>query len=138
MAEIIKETVSTQGSNTTPVVNTQTRSTQVRSSATNTQTIQYLIYFIFGVLEILLAFRLVLKLMGASIASAFVSFIYGLTGLFILPFEGIFRRGYAQGVETTSVLEPSTVVAIIVYAVLAWGIVKLLLILSGEKQVETV
>ena len=138
MAEIIKETVSTQGSNTTPVVNTQTRSTQVRSSATNTQTIQYLIYFIFGVLEILLAFRLVLKLMGASIASAFVSFIYGLTGLFILPFEGIFRRGYAQGVETTSVLEPSTVVAIIVYAVLAWGIVKLLLILSGEKQAETV
>ena len=138
MAEIIKETVSTQGSNTTPVVNTQTRSTQVRSSATNTQTIQYLIYFIFGVLEILLAFRLVLKLMGASIASAFVGFIYGLTGLFILPFEGIFRRGYAQGVETTSVLEPSTVVAIIVYAVLAWGIVKLLLILSGEKQVETV
>lgn len=138
MAEIIKETVSTQGTNTPPVVNTQVRSTQVKSSATGSQTVEYLIYFFFGLLEILLAFRLVLKLMGASVGSAFVGFIYGITGLFILPFEGIFRRGYAQGVETTSVLEPATVVAIIVYAVLAWGIVKLLQILSGEKQPETV
>ena len=60
--------------------------------------------------------------------------IYNLIGIFILPFEGIFRRGYTQGVETTSVLEPSTLTAIIVYAVLAWGIVKLVQILSGKKQ----
>jgi len=115
-------------------VNTTTKNTSVKSAATSSQTIEYLIYFFFGLLEILLAFRLVLKLTGASIASAFVGLIYGITGIFILPFEGIFRRGYAQGVETTSVLEPSTLVAIIVYAVLAWGIVKLLRILSGEKQ----
>lgn len=102
--------------------------------ATNSQTTEYLVYFFFGVLEILLAFRLVLKLMGASLASAFVGFIYGLTGFFILPFEGIFRRGFTQGLETTSVLEPSTLVAIIVYAVLALGIVKLVRIFSGEKQ----
>ncbi|OGM08724.1 hypothetical protein A2159_02380 [Candidatus Woesebacteria bacterium RBG_13_34_9] len=102
--------------------------------ATSSQTIEYLIYFFFGALEILLAFRLVLKLMGASIASGFVGLVYGLTGIFILPFEGIFRRGTAQGIETTSVLEPSTLVAIIVYAVLAWGIVKLVRIFSGEKQ----
>ena len=82
----------------------------------------------------LLAFRLVLKLMGASLASGFVGLIYGLTGIFILPFEGIFRRGVAPGLETTSVLEPSTIVAIIVYAVLAWGIVKLVRIFSGERQ----
>lgn len=84
----------------------------------------------------LLAFRLVLKITGASLTSAFVGLIYGLTGIFILPFEGIFRRGYAQGVETTSILEPSTLVAIVVYAVLAWGIVKLIRVLSGEKQVS--
>jgi len=89
---------------------------------------------LFGALEVLLAFRLVLKLMGASLASAFVGLIYGLSGIFILPFEGIFRRWFSQGVETTSVLEPSTIVAIIVYAVLAWGIVKLARIFSGEKQ----
>ncbi|MCX6706357.1 MAG: hypothetical protein NTV24_04650, partial [Candidatus Woesebacteria bacterium] len=59
-----------------------------------------------------------------------------LTGIFILPFEGIFRRGFSQGIETTSVLEPSTLVALIVYAVLAWGIVKLLRVLSGKVQKE--
>lgn len=134
MAEITKETISTQGNNVNPVVNTTTKNTSFKSEATSSQTVEYLIYFLFGALEVLLAFRLILKLTGASMLSAFVGLIYGLTGIFILPFEGIFRRGFAQGVETTSVLEPSTLVAIIVYAVLAWGIVKLLRILSGEKQ----
>jgi hypothetical protein len=134
MAEITKETTTVQGNNINPVVNTTTKNTSAKSTATNSQTVEYLIYFFFGAVEILLAFRLVLKLTGASMASAFVGLIYGLTGIFILPFEGIFRRGIAQGIETTSILEPSTMVAIIVYVVLAWGIVKLLRILSGEKQ----
>jgi len=134
MAEISKETVTTQGNNVNPVVNTTTKNTSVKSTATSSQTVEYLIYFLFGALEVFLAFRLVLKLTGASISSAFVGLIYGLTGIFILPFEGIFRRGYAQGVETRSILEPSTLFAIIVYAVLAWGIVKLLRILSGEQH----
>ena len=136
MAEISKQTVTTQGSNVNPVVNTTTKNTSVKSTATSSQTVEYLVYFLFGVLEILLTFRLVLKLTGASVSSAFVGLIYGLTGVFILPFEGIFRRGFAQGVETTSVLEPSTLVALIVYAVLAWGIVKLIRILSGEHQTD--
>ena len=108
--------------------------TTVNTTANSSQTVEYLVYFLFGVLEIMLAFRLILKLTGASLQSAFVGLVYGVTGVFILPFEGIFRRGYAQGVETTSVLEPSTLVAIAVYAVLAWGIVKLIRVLSGEKQ----
>lgn len=129
MAEIVKETVTTQNEGPREAVTTETKRV-----ATNSQTVESLSYFLFGLLEILLAFRLVLKLMGASISSAFVGSIYGLTGIFILPFEGIFRRGYTQGIETTSVLEPSTLVAIIVYAVLAWGVVKLIRILSGEQQ----
>lgn len=136
MAEISKETVTTQGNNINPVVNTTTKNTSVKSTATSSQTIEYLIYFILGVLEILLAFRLVFKLAGASLASGFVSLIYKLTGIFILPFEGIFRKGFAEGVETTSVIEPSTIVALIVYALIAWGIVKLMHILSGERVQE--
>ena len=130
MSEITKEVITTnENSNKRPVV-----ATPVKIEASNKETIEYLIYFFFGFIEILLAFRLVLKLTGASVASTFVRFIYGLTGIFILPFEGIFRRGYSQGVETTSVLEPAVIVAIIVYIILAWGIVKLLRISSGEKQ----
>lgn len=107
----------------------------VKHKASGYQTTEYLIYFFFGALEILLAFRLILKLAGAGL-SDFVNIIYGITGIFILPFEGIFRRGYTEGIETTSVLEPSTLVAIVVYALLAWGIVKLFRVLSGEHQVE--
>lgn len=119
MTEITKETITVS---------------PVKKEATDSQTTEYLVYFLFGALEILLAFRLVFKLIGASVYSAFVAIIYSITGFFILPFEGIFRRWFNQGVETTSILEPSTLVAIIVYAVLAWGIVKLVRISSGEKQ----
>ncbi len=141
MTEIIKETVTTQDSEPKVVLNNPTGSestpvmaTQVKTAATSSQTIEYLVYFFFGLLEVLLAFRLIFKLAGASASSAFVSFIYGFTGLFILPFEGIFRRGVSQVMETTSVLEPATMVAIVVYAFVSWGIVKLIHILSGEHQ----
>ena len=129
MAEIIKETITSQNDSGNKVV-----TDPAKRQATSFQTVEYLVYFLFGALEILLVFRLVLKLMGASISSGFVGLIYGLTGIFILPFEGIFRRFFAQGVETTSVFEPSTLVSIIVYPVLALGIVKLLRILSGKQQ----
>jgi len=129
MAEIVKETVTTQNEGPKAAVTTETKRV-----ATSSQTVEYLIYFIFGLLEILLAFRLVLKLLGANAGSAFVGLIYGLTGVFILPFEGIFRKGITQGIETVSVLEPSTLVALLVYAVIGWGIVKLIRILSGEQQ----
>ena len=131
MTEIVQESVTTQNEGPKEAI-----TTEPKKVASSSQTVEYLIYFFFGALEVLLAFRLVLKLMGASLASGFVGLIYGLTGIFILPFEGIFRRGTAQGIETTSVLEPSTLMAIVVYAILAWGIVKLVRIFSGEKQVS--
>lgn len=131
MAEFVKETIVTKSDSPEPVV-----VNPVKIKASQTQTVQYVIYFLLGILEVLLAFRLVFKLTGASVTSAFVSLIYGLTGIFILPFEGIFRRGFAQGVETTAVLEPATIVAMIVYAMIAWGIVKLVHVLSGEQQAE--
>ena len=106
-------------------------------NATSSQTVEYWVYFAFGVLEVLLAFRLVLKIMGASISSWFVGAIYNITRFFVMPFEGIFRRGFTEGIETTSVLEPSTVTAIIVYAIVAWGIVKLIRISSGVQQPTT-
>lgn len=130
MEEIIKETIMTKGNNKQNVV------LPTKIEATNSQTAEYFVYFFFGVLEAFLGFRLVLKLLGASLSSGFVRFVYGFTGIFILPFEGIFRRGYAPGVETTSILEPSSMVAVIVYLILAWGIVKLVRISSGEKQPE--
>jgi hypothetical protein len=130
MEEITKETTTTQ--NNAP----QSPSAKNDREASSSLTVERLVYFLFGILEVLLAFRLIFKMAGASLTSAFVGFIYGLSGLFILPFEGIFRRAVAPGIETKAVLEPSTLVAIIVYAVLAWGVVKLIRILSGNRQIS--
>lgn len=102
--------------------------------AAESQTVEYVIFFLFGVIEVLLLFRTLFKLAGANPGSGFVSFVYSLTGLFILPFRGIFPTATGTGVVTTAVLEPATLVAFAVYAVLAWGIVALVRILYGEQQ----
>lgn len=127
MTEFIRETVTNQGDN--PGVITKTN-----REATGYQTAEYLLYFFFGILEILLAFRLILRLTGANTFSAFVGLVYGVTGIFILPFQGIFHQATTAGMETTAVLEPATIVAIVVYAALAVGVVKLVRIFSGKQQ----
>ncbi len=135
MTEITKETITTQ----TPVARQttvqQTGESEVRE-VSSSRTIEYVVYFFLGMIEILLAFRFMLKLTGASTASAFVRGIYSVTNIFVMPFEGIFRRAVNQGAETSSIFEPSTIVAMLVYAVIAWGIVKMVRILSGEHQPE--
>jgi len=85
-----------------------------------------MIYWVLGILEVLLAFRLVLKLLGANTASPFVAFVYSVSQVFIVPFIGVFRAPAAPGIETQSVLEPSTLIAMIVYALIAMGIIKLI------------
>ena len=85
-----------------------------------------IVYYILGVLEVLFAFRLVFKLLGANPQSPFVSFIYTVSQAFLSPFSGIFRSAVTKGIEAQSVLEPMTLIAMIVYGIVAWGIVKLI------------
>lgn len=118
------------------IVTKQTTVSVGGDKAEKSQTVEYVIYFIFGVIEVLLLFRLVLKLMGANPISGFVRFIYGLSQIFVAPFVGIFHQATAPGIETTSILEPATLVAMVVYAVLAWGITQLVVILSGKQLPE--
>ncbi|MFZ1720898.1 MAG: YggT family protein [Microgenomates group bacterium] len=109
---------------------------QVKVKASGTERIEYIIYYVLGTIELILAFRLILKLLGASTGSGFVRAIYGVSSIFVLPFQGIFRTAVAQGVETVAIFEPATLVAIIVYSIAAWGLVKLIRISSGETQPE--
>jgi hypothetical protein len=93
-----------------------------------------MIYYIAGVIETLLVFRFTLKILGANPVSPFVSFIYTVSGIFIAPFRGIFRTAVNEGIETVSVLEPSTIFAFLVYLVLAAGIVALVNILTATSS----
>ena len=82
-----------------------------------------IVWYILGLIEILLAFRFVLKLLGANAGAGFTSFIYGVTHIFAAPFISVFRISYAQG----SIFEWTTLLAMLVYLIIAWGIIKLFL-----------
>ncbi len=77
-----------------------------------------IIWYILGFVEILLGFRMALKALGANPGSGFTSFIYALSNPLALPFQGIFSTSVSAG----SVFEWSTLVAALVYAIIAYGI----------------
>ena len=84
---------------------------------------------IVGVVDVLIAGRFLLKLLGASSQSSFVGFIYGLTGPMVEPFRGIFGNSGASN----NVFEPAALVAIAVYALIGWGVVVLIRIATAPK-----
>ena len=81
-----------------------------------------ILYFVFGAIEALLAVRFALLLLGANEASGFVRLIYGLSRPFVLPFQGIF----GEPTLGASVLEWASLVGIIVYALVAYGLARLI------------
>lgn len=93
----------------------------------------YVVYYLTGLLEILLVFRFVFKLLGANPSSGFVSFIYSLTGVFLAPFSGIFHTTASKGSETVSVFDPAILVALVVYGLVGWGIAKLFDVITAGK-----
>jgi hypothetical protein len=109
-------------------VQQQTKRLQTETAVDTKDTVQNIVWYILGFIEILLAFRFVLKLLGANPASGFVNFIYSITGILTAPFDSIFGVTRATAGETRSVFEPSILVAGAVYALIAWGIVKLITI----------
>jgi hypothetical protein len=76
------------------------------------------IWLAFGILEALIALRIGLKLIGANPASPIVSLIYGFTYLFLFPFENL----VASPTFGNMVLELSSLFAMAIYGLVAWGI----------------
>ena len=85
--------------------------------------------FIVGVVDILIAARFLGKLLGASSHSAFVNFIYQVSAPLVAPFTGIF----GDTGNRTNTFETASLVAIAVYAVLGWGLVVLIRIITAPK-----
>jgi hypothetical protein len=80
-----------------------------------------IVWYILGLLEALLAFRFVLKLLAANPSAGFSSFIYTISSPFAAPFLNVFRVTKVEG----SVFEWTTLLAMLVYGLVAWGIIKL-------------
>ena len=90
-------------------------------------------WLLFGIVEGILAIRFILKLLGANEAAGFAHFIYAASAPFVAPFSNLFANPGSGG----SVLELTTLVAIIVYALVAWLIARVIWLLAGESRSAT-
>ena len=87
-------------------------------------------WFVTALIATIIALRFALKLLGASPQAEFVGFIYGVTAPLVAPFRGIFPDT-AQGFF---VFEPSSLVAMVIYLLIGWGIVALIKILTAPPR----
>lgn len=83
-----------------------------------------LVWYVLSILEALLAFRFVLKLLGANPAAGFTKFIYTITYPFTAPFLSVFKVTQVEG----SIFEWTTLLAMFVFWLLAMAIIKLFII----------
>lgn len=81
------------------------------------------VWFIAGILLVLLGLRFLFALLGANPSNGFANFIYNVTHPFVSPFFGLFNYNYTVG---HSRFEAYTLVAMVIYALIAYGIARLI------------
>jgi hypothetical protein len=86
-----------------------------------------------------LVLRFLFRLLGANQESSFILFLYNFSQVFIAPFNGIFHD---QALSAGNVFELSTLTAMLVYALIAWGLIALSRVIfapndSGRQRVTT-
>jgi YggT family protein len=80
-----------------------------------------ILYFLFGIIEVLLLTRVILKLLAANPNNSFAELIYSVSQPFVALFANLFQNP-AVG---AGVLELTTAIGMFVYALLAWVIGRL-------------
>jgi uncharacterized protein YggT (Ycf19 family) len=105
----------------------------VEAATHNYRAVQ-IIWFVTSLITTLIAIRFVLKLLGASTQSGFVTFIYGLTDALVAPFRAIFPATSGQ----SSTVDVASLVAIVVYALVGWGLVSLTKLITAPRGARSV
>jgi YggT family protein len=93
-----------------------------------------IIYTVLSVLVILLGLRFMLKLIAANPNSGFAVFIYGITKPFVAPFALLVGTPTSGG----TIFEATTLIAIAIYALLFWVIVRVLRVAADRPSARTV
>ena len=105
---------------------------EVRALPTTRYRAIHLVWFLAGLIDVIVGLRFLLKLFGAAPAAPFVSLVYGVSEPLVAPFRGIFPTT-GQG---AFVMEPASLVAILIYPLIAAGIVRIVRILSGRPVTD--
>ena len=90
-----------------------------------------IVLFLFGALELLLVVRLVLQLFGVNAGNGFAVFIYTLSAPFVALFSSLLQNPVLSG---TSVLEITTIVAILVWGIVAWLVSRLIWLVMSRPR----
>ncbi len=115
-------TGSTEAVHTIEQVPTKAAVQEVKANKANAY-----IWYVIGLINVLLALRFVFLLLGAR-NTGFTSFLYNITNPLMAPFKGIFASPAAE----TGYFDTASLLAMVVYALIGWGIVSLIEI--GKKH----
>jgi uncharacterized protein YggT (Ycf19 family) len=107
--------------------------TVVQPATSNYRAVQ-VIWLVTSVVTTVIAIRFVLKLLGASTESGFVTFMYGMTDPLVAPFRAIFPA--ASG--SSSTLDVASLVAIVIYALIGWGVVAVVKLVTAPRGARSV
>lgn len=94
------------------------------------------IWLLFGGLEALIGIRVLLLLIGANPGNWFTAFVYQLSEIFLWPFRNIVANPSFQNY----VLEVTSLIAMIIYPLIGWALVRLIWVLfyrAPTSQVTT-
>jgi hypothetical protein len=95
-----------------------------------------IVWLFFGAIEALIGIRVVLKLIGANPVNWFTALIYGLSQIVLWPFQSLVANPAFQNMS----LEVTSLIAMLVYAVFGWLLVRLIWVLfyrTPTSQVTT-
>ena len=93
-----------------------------------------LVWLLFGILESMIALRILFKLIAANPSSPIAALLYRITDLFLFPFAGLTVTPSAGGM----VLELSSFLAMLVYALIAWAIDRLIWVIFYRPRGGTI
>ena len=92
---------------------------------------QRVIWFVAGLFSVIIALRFKFLLLGANQGALFTDLVYGLSTPLISPFLGIFGAP-TYGV---AVFEVSSLLAIVIYLLIAWGLAKLVTLTHPHDEI---
>jgi len=114
-----------------------TQQTETRDTKAESNTSKRIVGVLFAIVEVVLAFRLIFKGLGANPTNGFVRGVYGVTQFLVGIFAGIFQRGTATGSETAAIFEPETLIVMVVIGLIAWAVLRLMTPHTGTRVERT-
>ena len=79
-----------------------------------------IIWLLLGILEAAIALRVIFKLIAVNASNSFATLLFNVTDIFVAPFQSLTGAPTSGGM----VLEISSLIAMFVYFLIAWAIVK--------------